>query len=135
MVSESRAADADILAETFWRRLVAAVLDYASVAALSLALLPAGGLASFLTAIIVFVAYPAIAEALFGRTVWKALLGLRVESVDGSRISPAQAFVRNLLRIVDVLPGFYGLGGLVVLTFGHGQRIGDLAARTVVVRR
>ena len=135
MVSETRAPDSSVLAETFWRRLVAAALDYASVAALSLALLPAGGLASFLAAIIVFVAYPAIAEAFFGRTVWKALFGLRVATIDGGTISPTQALVRNVLRLVDVLPGFYGLGGLVVLTFGHGQRLGDLAARTVVVRR
>ena len=42
--------------------------------------------------------------------------------------------MRNLLRIVDWLPFFYGLGAAVIWATPRNQRIGDLAARSAVVR-
>ena len=43
-------------------------------------------------------------------------------------------FRSNLLRAVDLFPAFYFLGGVVSLATRHNQRLGDLAANTVVVR-
>jgi uncharacterized RDD family membrane protein YckC len=74
-------------------------------------------------------------EALTGRTLGKALLGLRVvRAADGGHPSAPALAARTLLRIVDGLPFFYALGVLVMLVTPGRQRIGDLAARTIVVR-
>jgi uncharacterized RDD family membrane protein YckC len=79
--------------------------------------------------------YSILAEWLWqGQTVGKRLLGIRVMDRDGLPIHMSQIVVRNLLRPVDMLPAFYLLGGLVALGSRYGQRVGDLAANTVVVR-
>ena len=74
-------------------------------------------------------------EALFdGRTVGKSVVGLRVVKVEGHPISFYDAMLRNLLRAVDVLPFAYGVGFLSIFSTRRLQRLGDLAAGTVVVR-
>lgn len=70
-----------------------------------------------------------------GQTVGKRLLGLRVMDAQGMRLQFSQVLIRNLLRAIDQLPGAYLVGGLSCLLTRHGQRLGDLAANTVVVRR
>src|SRR5690606_6492490 len=42
--------------------------------------------------------------------------------------------LRNLLRAVDALPALYLLGGTVCFLTRYHQRLGDLAANTVVMR-
>jgi len=42
--------------------------------------------------------------------------------------------VRNLLRIVDFLPAVYVFGSVLILATTRNQRLGDLAAGTVVIR-
>jgi hypothetical protein len=42
--------------------------------------------------------------------------------------------VRNFLRIVDFLPAFYVVGVISILATNRNQRLGDLAAGTLVVR-
>ncbi len=69
-----------------------------------------------------------------GQTLGKRLLGLRVMDVRGLRLQPYQIIIRNLLRAVDSLPVAYLLGGLTCLSSRHAQRLGDLAANTVVIR-
>lgn len=69
-----------------------------------------------------------------GQTVGKRIAGTRVLSSNGLAISFGQAALRNLLRIVDILPGGYLLGGVSVLFDARGRRLGDIAADTVVVR-
>ena len=44
------------------------------------------------------------------------------------------ALVRNLLRLIDALPGFYLVGIATLFVTGSGKRIGDYAAGTIVVR-
>lgn len=79
--------------------------------------------------------YMGLAEWLWrGQTVGKRLLGLRVVDAAGLRLEPSQVIVRNLMRFVDGLPLFYLLGGIASLVSRHRQRLGDLAAGTVVVR-
>ena len=69
-----------------------------------------------------------------GQTLGKKLLRLRVVDVEGMRLQFNQIVVRNLLRFVDALPAFYFVGGLTCWFNSRCQRLGDLAANTVVIR-
>jgi uncharacterized RDD family membrane protein YckC len=69
-----------------------------------------------------------------GQTVGKRLLGLRVVDARALRLEPSQIVVRNLMRVLDALPALYLVGGIASVTSRHRQRLGDLAAGTVVVR-
>jgi uncharacterized RDD family membrane protein YckC len=68
-----------------------------------------------------------------GQTLGKRLLRLRVMDSQGLRLQFSQIVIRNLLRFVDALPAFYLVGGLVCLISRHAQRLGDVAANTIVV--
>jgi uncharacterized RDD family membrane protein YckC len=84
--------------------------------------------------IVVWGYYP-VSEAVWsGKTIGKFAFGLRVVGDQGEPIQVSQAVVRNLLRIVDFLPFFYGIGIIALFWNGRGKRLGDLAAGTVVVR-
>ncbi|HTV39764.1 MAG TPA: RDD family protein [Candidatus Sulfotelmatobacter sp.] len=69
-----------------------------------------------------------------GQTIGKKLFRLRVVDVEGMRLQFNQIVVRNLLRFVDELPLFYFVGGVACWLSPKCQRLGDLAANTVVVR-
>ncbi len=98
----------------------------------------AGGFALALLSVAVFLVqwwYSALAEWWTGgRTVGKMVVGLRTLDERGLRVSFLQAVVRNLVRIVDLLPALYLVGGVSALLDGSGRRLGDLAAGTIVVR-
>ena len=68
-----------------------------------------------------------------GATPGKRVLGLRVVNADGTPVGWSGAVVRNLIRPVDALPSVYTIGLLSVLLTKNMQRLGDLAANTVVV--
>ena len=68
-----------------------------------------------------------------GATPGKRAFGLRVVRTSGAPISLTQAVIRNVLRFVDTLPMTYGLGLASCLATQKFQRLGDLAAGTVVV--
>ena len=78
--------------------------------------------------------YGAFCEGMFnGQTVGKWSLGIRVMSAQGVPITGAQAAIRNLVGLLDGLPLFY-LPGLVCMAITpRFQRLGDLAAGTMVV--
>jgi len=69
-----------------------------------------------------------------GRSIGKALLGLRVCRDGGLPVTPSAVIVRNLLRIVDVLPASYIAGLTSMVVSQEGKRLGDHAAGTVVIR-
>jgi uncharacterized RDD family membrane protein YckC len=69
-----------------------------------------------------------------GQTVGKRVLKLRVMDVQALRLDFSQIVVRNLLRFVDLLPGLYLVGGTACVLSRRFQRLGDLAANTIVVR-
>ena len=75
-----------------------------------------------------------VPEATSGRTLGKALLGLRVVDEDGeTQPSGRKVLVRTLLRVIDGV-AFYAVALAVALATGdRRQRIGDLAAGTFVV--
>lgn len=69
-----------------------------------------------------------------GATPGKRAMGLRVVQANGSPITLGQAVVRNFLRFIDGMPLFtYGFGVASCLASRRFQRLGDLAAGTVVV--
>lgn len=69
-----------------------------------------------------------------GQTIGKRLFRLRVMDVEGMKLQFNQIVVRNLLRFVDQLPLFYFVGGVACWLNSKCQRLGDLAANTVVIR-
>ena len=89
--------------------------------------------------ILLFFAVPILYGILFesfwrGQTPGKRALRLRVMDAGGLRLDFRQVVIRNLLRAVDILPQFYLVGGAVCVLSRRAQRLGDLAADTVVVR-
>jgi uncharacterized RDD family membrane protein YckC len=69
-----------------------------------------------------------------GRTIGKLAAGIRVVEMSGEPISLLGSLIRNLLRLVDFLPLFYVVGSISIVSTGRDQRLGDLAAGSVVAR-
>jgi uncharacterized RDD family membrane protein YckC len=78
--------------------------------------------------------YYIFCEAATGATLGKRMVGIRVVGEDGEHVTFGAAVVRNLVRIVDAL-FFYFVGFIFAILSTRGQRLGDRAAHTVVVRR
>jgi uncharacterized RDD family membrane protein YckC len=84
---------------------------------------------------IISIAYAIVLEWRWrGQTIGKRLFGLRVMDVRGLHLQLPQIAIRNLLRVVDMLPGFYLVGGLTAVFSRNCQRLGDMAANTIVAR-
>lgn len=79
--------------------------------------------------------YPVFFEARSGATPGKRAFGLMVVHDDGSPLSLGSAVLRNLIRFVDFLPVGYLVGLGSCLISNRFQRLGDLAAGTLVVHR
>lgn len=69
-----------------------------------------------------------------GRTPGKRWTGLRVVRLGGRPVGFVASSIRNMVRIVDFLPTFYLVGMITAIITRMNQRLGDLAAGTVVVR-
>ncbi len=74
-----------------------------------------------------------------GQSPGKKLMRLRVIRENGLPVSFYQAALRNVLRVIDMLPPIlfipsYGLGSLVLMMSPQAKRIGDYAAGTLVIR-
>jgi uncharacterized RDD family membrane protein YckC len=121
-------------------RALAWVIDLAIRGALMLSasavlgLLGRGGMGLF--AVLLFVVvwfYPVVCEAAWGQTLGKRVLRLRVVAANGAPIGWLASFVRNLLRVVDMLPFGYACGLVASLADPWGRRLGDMVAGTLVV--
>jgi uncharacterized RDD family membrane protein YckC len=127
--------------EGLWRRFLAALIDNATWfigGVWLLSLLPQSayadnpeviGVAVFalLTA---WFNYFAIGEWHWQQTIGKSAMGMRVISIDRTRLTYGQASIRNLLRLVD----FFVIGWVMIAVTRLHQRLGDKAAKTVVIR-
>jgi uncharacterized RDD family membrane protein YckC len=98
----------------------------------------AGGI--WLTAVLLFAwfviytGYFAIFESVWnGQTPGKRLVGLRVIDVSGRPITVYAALIRNILRILDSIPGIYAVAIISAIVTKRNQRLGDLAAGTLVI--
>jgi uncharacterized RDD family membrane protein YckC len=69
-----------------------------------------------------------------GQTPGKKRAGIRVIREGGAPLDFGAACIRNLLALADFLPFSYLVGGLLVLLTKQGQRLGDIAAGTIVIR-
>lgn len=82
---------------------------------------------------VVAIAYFALLEGLFGDTLGKAALAIKVTDLHGQPAGWRAVLIRNVLRVIDYQPGFYLVGALVARFSPRRQRIGDHLAGTLVV--
>ena len=121
--------------------LIATVIAFTAIVILSIAgafsgisVFVLGGVMVIATLVLIW-AYFILLEWLWnGQTIGKRAYRLRVINEDGSPAQFTAVLIRNLIRLVDFLPAFYGLGVLVIVLSPKSQRLGDLAAGTYVVR-
>ena len=69
-----------------------------------------------------------------GRTPGKSVAGIRVIQRSGRAIGLFESMARNFVRYVDQIPFFYAVGVIAMFATRQHQRLGDLAAGTLVVR-
>ena len=82
---------------------------------------------------IYFLYHPVLETALRGRTPGKRRAGIRIVSRDGSAPGVGALLLRNVFRLVDSLPMFYGVGLIFILVTKDSVRCGDIAAGTLLV--
>ena len=119
------------------RRAAAGAVDLALVVAGgAVIVLAAGGTLTGLLAVVILgwaLFYYYATESAGGQTLGKRLLGLRVERQGGGEATEREIVTRTVLRIIDGI-GFYLVGLVTMMVTGERrQRLGDLAAGTVVV--
>lgn len=117
--------------------ILALLAGAAATSRFTLTVAPSGGavIALVVVASVVPVAYYVIAELTSsGRSVGKAIFGLRVVDLGGIPIGASDSLVRNLIRIVDFLPFLYAIGVITMFAGRQPRRLGDLVAGTVVIR-
>ncbi len=68
-----------------------------------------------------------------GQSPGKRIIGLRVLRSDGTPVSFAGSTIRNLIRLIDFLPLYYGVGVVTMFIDRRSRRLGDMAAGTQVV--
>jgi uncharacterized RDD family membrane protein YckC len=89
----------------------------------------------FLVYLVLVLAYFILMEGYFGQTVGKMLLGIKVVRENTGEIPGiGGAAIRTVLRLVDGL-FFYLVAFISVLASARNQRLGDMAANTLVVRK
>lgn len=117
--------------------LVDALIKFAAFIVASIAFSFFGALGTGVTLVIAFLLlwfYNVLFEVFnHGATPGKNALGLRVTNINGTPVGWSGSLIRNLIRVVDTLPGCYAFGCISVLVSDRFQRLGDLAAGTVVV--
>jgi uncharacterized RDD family membrane protein YckC len=123
-------------------RLAAVLIDIAIQAVVLIAAVFAlgwaGDLGSAALAIVIFAVffgYNVLFEvSASGRTPGKQASHLRVLRVGGAPVGLLASATRNIVRLVDFLPFLYLVGSVSILVTPRNQRLGDLAAGTIVVR-
>lgn len=84
---------------------------------------------------VVFFGYFILFEAFWnGQTPGKKALGIRAVRDGGYPIDFTASLVRNLIRVGEMIFGFYAIACVVAVFSPMNKRVGDLAAGTVVVR-
>jgi uncharacterized RDD family membrane protein YckC len=85
-------------------------------------------------AVLIYLLYhPVLEIVMAGRTPGKRIAGVRIVTTDGSVPGAGALLLRNVFRLVDGLPGFYVVGLVTSILSARNQRVGDLAARTVLI--
>jgi uncharacterized RDD family membrane protein YckC len=123
---------------------VDAIIQYSTIAAFAALLFGTDGLgagedvAGAIFAVVFFVVlfvYDVAFEVLAsGRTPGKRWNGIRVIRTGGQPIGFLSSVIRNLMRLVDILPAFYLVGMTAIVVTRKNQRLGDIVAGALVVR-
>ena len=141
-LAESYLSAVPLVAGSFWVRAAARIIDFALPVGLLAPIVvliwfvgppeyaPIWLAAYLLGASALISIYPIVAEAKYGKTVGKHLLGLRVVSESGARIGTGQAIVRNLPLFLQV----FWIDALFALFTDKSQRAFELLSKTRVVR-
>jgi uncharacterized RDD family membrane protein YckC len=88
-----------------------------------------------LTTFLLYWGYFTLFEAFWnGRTPGKRVARIRVIQRSGRAIGLFESMARNLVRVVDQIPFIYAVGVIAMFATKQHQRLGDLAAGTLVVR-
>lgn len=127
--------------DVFFERVIAIIIDSiivavvagffnATIIAVSNQLI---GVGSLVSTVIVF-AYFIYFEGDSGQTIGKRAMGIVVVKEDGEPCDYQASAIRNILRVVDILPFFYILGVIVMVLTDRSQRVGDVGANTIVTR-
>lgn len=125
--------------DVIWRRAVAVIIDIILVGIVTSILsgiLAQARLAALggLVGLVITFGYYIYLEGAYGQTIGKMALDIVVVAEGGDPIDYRPATIRTILRIIDVLPIFYLLGIILVFVTDRNQRLGDIAADTIVVR-
>ncbi|MGB5133269.1 MAG: RDD family protein [Steroidobacteraceae bacterium] len=89
---------------------------------------------AWLPPLLIYLLYHPVLEILMaGRTPGKRIAGVRIVTAEGTVPSAGALLVRNLFRFIDGLPAFYVIGLAFTVMTARNQRIGDLAAGTLLV--
>ncbi len=91
-------------------------------------------LVAIMTFVVLFGYHVAFEVLGAGRSPGKRTMGLRVVDEQGGPVRFRASAIRNLVRIADLLPGLYGIGMVTIVLHPRSQRLGDIAAGTLVVR-
>lgn len=134
--------DVDLVVAGVGSRFMSSSVDLAVEAVVIIPLLLAGaafgstGVAvAAVGGLLVVFGYPTACDAfLGGRTLGRRLTGLRLLTEEGTTVDVVPAALRNVVRLVDWLPAFYSVGVIACLASARNQRLGDMAAGTIVVR-
>lgn len=74
-------------------------------------------------------------ESTTGQTFGKQIMKIKVvDETTMQHLDFGRSFVRNILRIIDWLPFFYLIGFILIVTNDKKQRLGDMAAHSIVVK-
>jgi uncharacterized RDD family membrane protein YckC len=112
-----------------------ALLLLAVLAAYALAGDVAASIVAAVGLLVTYVGYHVVMEVFGGgRTIGKRATGLRVVSDGGAQIGLRASLIRNFFRILEGLATSYIPAMICVLATRNNQRLGDLAAGTLVVR-
>lgn len=91
-------------------------------------------LGTYLPASLIYLLYhPVLEIAMGGRTPGKRIAGLRIVTLEGTVPGTGALLVRNMFRFVDGLPMLYVVGLVTSMMSRRNQRVGDLAAGTLLV--
>jgi uncharacterized RDD family membrane protein YckC len=128
--------------DVIWHRVLAYVIDSVLMGLIWGVAVIAGttlgdieSLLLVLVGVVATLVYGFLLEGLYGYTPGKYLLGLVVVKSDGSNCTVGASILRNLLWIVDALPTANLVAMVLILVTDDNQRVGDLVADTVVVKR
>ena len=80
-----------------------------------------------------FLYHPVLEIVMQGRTPGKRIAGIRIVTLSGDVPGVGAILIRNILRLVDSLPGVYAVGLAATVLTPRSVRIGDMAAGTLLV--